>query len=292
MLRSFLRGLPLGLFFSCRPVFPFAWPSPRPRPASSKASVLDASGGALPGATVAREEHGDELRAELDDGPGRPFPRGPAAARALPRHGDPPGLPDPRARRHHARRRSDGDPQQSAARALLGQAGGPGDRRGPRRRNEPERERGPDRREGGPEPAQQRPQLPRLHEADPGRHHGPGARRRRALDQRPEGDPEQHLGRRRRLQQPVLRRAARRPAAARSRSTSTRSRRSSWSPTARTPSSAAPPRASSTWSRSPARTTLHGSGAPLLQGSQPLARGPTPDGSGLRSSTSTGTRRE
>ena len=64
-----------------------------------------------------------------------------------------------------------------------------------------------------PGPAQQRPQLPRLHEAHARRHHRAGARRRRAHDQRPEGHPQQRLGRRRRLQQPVLRRAARRPAA-------------------------------------------------------------------------------
>ena len=46
----------------------------------------------------------------------------------------------------------------------------------------------------------------------PGRLHRPGPRRRRADRERPEGDPEQRLRGRRRLQQPVLRRAARRPA--------------------------------------------------------------------------------
>ncbi len=74
---------------------------------------------------------------------------------------------------------------------------------------------------------EQRPQLPRLLEADARRHDRPGPRRRRAHRERPEGHPEQRLRGRHRLQQPVLRRAARRPAARRSRSTSTRSRRSS-----------------------------------------------------------------
>ncbi len=58
------------------------------------------------------------------------------------------------------------------------------------------------------------PQFPRLHEVDPGRHDRSGPRRRRALDQRPEGDPQQRLGGRPGLQQPLLRRAARRPAPA------------------------------------------------------------------------------
>ncbi len=65
------------------------------------------------------------------------------------------------------------------------------------------------RAQGDPE---QRPELPRVHEADPGRLDRPGTRRRRADRQRPEGDPEQRLGGRRGLQQPLLRRAARRPA--------------------------------------------------------------------------------
>ncbi len=64
-----------------------------------------------------------------------------------------------------------------------------------------------------PRAPEQRPELPRLHEADPRRQHRAGPRRRRADDQRPEGDPEQRLGGRRGFQQPVLRRAARRPAA-------------------------------------------------------------------------------
>ena len=48
----------------------------------------------------------------------------------------------------------------------------------------------------------------------PGRQHRAGPGRRRADHQRPEGHRQQHLGGRRRLQQPVLRRAARRPAPA------------------------------------------------------------------------------
>ncbi len=63
--------------------------------------------------------------------------------------------------------------------------------------------------EGLPE---QRPQLPRPHAAHARRLDRPGPRRRRADRERPEGDPEQHLRGRRRLQQPVLRRAAGRPA--------------------------------------------------------------------------------
>ena len=47
----------------------------------------------------------------------------------------------------------------------------------------------------------------------PGVGHRAGPGRRRAHHQRPEGHPQQRLGGRRRLQQPVLRRAARRPAA-------------------------------------------------------------------------------
>ena len=73
---------------------------------------------------------------------------------------------------------------------------------------------GPHRRRGHPRPAQQRAQLPRLHEAHPRREHRAGAGRGRADHQRPEGDRQQHLGGRRRLQQPVLRRAARRTAPA------------------------------------------------------------------------------
>ena len=98
-----------------------------------------------------------------------------------------------------------------------------------------------------PGPAQQRPQLPRLHEAHARRQHRAGAGRRRDHDQRPEGHLQQRLGGRRRLQQPVLRRAARRPAAGlhlqpgRGAGGGGRRRR------APTPSSAARTAASSTW---------------------------------------------
>ncbi len=57
-------------------------------------------------------------------------------------------------------------------------------------------------------------QFPGLHEADARRDDRPGPRRGRALDQRPEGNPQQRLGGRPGLQQPLLRRAARRAAPA------------------------------------------------------------------------------
>ena len=82
----------------------------------------------------------------------------------------------------------------------------------PRRRDDPDGGLRPHQPGGGPRPAEQRPQLPRLHEAHPGGEHRAGARRRRADDQRAEGHPQQRLRGRRRLQQPVLRRAAGRPA--------------------------------------------------------------------------------
>ena len=113
----------------------------------------------------------------------------------------------------------------------------------------------------------------------PGVSDRPGAGRRRAVDQRPEGDQQQRLGRRRRLQQPLLRRAARRPAPGlhlqpRRRPGGRgggRRRQRRVRPLARP--------ASSTSSPSRAPTTPSGSGAPLLQERQPVGSPQNPDGS-------------
>ena len=137
-------------------------------------------------------------------------------------------------------------------------------------------------------PAQQRPQLPRLHQAHARRHHRAGTGRRRAVDQRPEGHRQQHLGGRRRLQQPVLRRAARRPAAGLHLQPRRGARRWWWSPTAPTPSSAAPPGGFVNVVTKSGTNEVHGTGARLLQERRLSARRRSaPTAARRRSSTST-----
>ena len=166
----------------------------------------------LPGATVTLRNTATNYE-QVVTTDARPLPRPAAAARPLPGHASRSrASPTWCARASTWRSASD---QPDARRSGLGRRS----RRSwspPRRRSSrPPAPRAPtaSTRRSIEEPAEQRPQLPRLHQADPGRDHRPGSRRRRALDQRPEGHPQQRLGGRRRLQQPLLRRAARRPAA-------------------------------------------------------------------------------
>ncbi len=158
-----------------------------------------------------RAKHGHQFRADAHDRCERPIPRAAAAPRALPGHGDARRVRHARARGSQPRSRPDGEPD-AAPGGLRSPAGGLGQRRGAGHRDEPDR--GGDRHSpaGHLEAAGVQPQLSGIHEAHPRCLDRPGARRRRAHDQRPERDPEQHLGGRRRLQQPVLRRAARRHA--------------------------------------------------------------------------------
>ena len=154
------------------------------------------------------------LERTLDDRRGRPLPRPAAAARPVPRDREP-----ARASRRWCARASTlavGQSVNLAAHAQgLERAGG--DRRHGRRAR--------DRDDAGrglrPASTRRRSRACRTTAATsstsrssrPGVTHRAGARRRRAHDQRPEGHQQQRLGGRRRLQQPVLRRAARRPAA-------------------------------------------------------------------------------
>ncbi len=158
-------------------------------------------------------QHGDQLRAGRHHRTRGPLPRRPAAARPVPHRREPRRVREPGARGNRAVGRPDDQPADHDA-ARRRRAGDHRHRRGAGHRDQPHRGDGPHRhrrRRGAP---QQRPQLPRLRQAHSRRDHRAGPRRRRAVDQRPEGHRQQHLGGRRRLQQPLLRRAARRPAPA------------------------------------------------------------------------------
>ena len=209
-------------------------------------TVSDPTGAPIPGATVVVKNTATNLERTLaTDADGRfralLLPLGPY--RVTVSLG---GLRDARARGHRADRRPVGQPRAHAQGLER-----PGGDRGPGRlaRDRDDARRGLDAHQPGRDqgPAQQRPQLPRLHEAHARRQHRAGPRRRRAHDQRPEGHLQQRLGGRRRLQQPVLRRAARRPAARLHLQPRRGAGGGGGGRRAPTPSSAARTAASSTW---------------------------------------------
>ena len=153
-------------------------------------TVVGRDGGVLPGATVTLRNTATNFEQVVDHRRRRAasaavlLPLGPYRITVEPRR-----VRDPGARGHRPRRRPDDQPD---ARRCSSSASSRRSRSPPRRRSiETSRTEGSTRidAEAGRGPAQQRPQLPRLHQAHPGRDHRPGARRRRAVDQRPEGDP-------------------------------------------------------------------------------------------------------
>ena len=174
--------------------------------------VSDSGRRAPPGGDGRDPEHGHELR---EDRPSRAPTAASGASRSR-------SAPTASPRRSRASRRSSARASTSrsarrstsrlAALDLAEGRGDHGDRRRARRRDDADGGRRPARHGVDPGPPEQRPQLHRVHEAHPRRLGRPGARRRRADRERPEGHQQQRLRGRRRLQQPVLRRAARRPA--------------------------------------------------------------------------------
>jgi len=150
------------------------------------------------------QEHGHQLRADGDHERGRSLPRPAAAPRALSRDRHHDGLRHARPGRDRPRGGADDQPAAHAQGVGRPGAGG-GHGGGAARGDVAGRGREPHRRRRHPRAAQQRPQLPRLHQTDPGGEHRAGTGRRRAHHQRPEGHRQQHLRRRRGLQQPLLR---------------------------------------------------------------------------------------
>ena len=195
-------------------------------------TVMDEEGGVLPGASVAIRNTATNFEQVVTTGANGRFRGAAAAPRPLPGHGDPRRLRHPGPRGDRSGGRSDDQPGPDAQVSGLEQRS----RSPPRRRSSrPRRTEGSIRIDdaGRRGPPEQRPQLPRLHEAHARRDDRAGPRRRRAdrsTARRASTTTSRWTAPTSTTPSSASSAAASAPP---SRSTSTRCRRSSWSPTAR-----------------------------------------------------------
>ena len=178
----FLRSAPLRFLLAClialAPSLAFA--QSQATTGVIEGTVSDPSGAAVPGASVSIKNTATNLeRSLITDADGR-FRGVAPAARPVPGHRHPQGLRDPGARGHRARPSGQSVEPGPHPQGLERPGGDRGHGRGAGDRDDPDGGRRPHQPGGGPGAAQQRPQLPRLHEAHAGRDHRPGPRRRRA----------------------------------------------------------------------------------------------------------------